>query len=415
MSIRNDVTINWEVSPRIITVDAPSTEMVMQDLIDTLRNEEAKVANMDDPSIVSASGKEPLGGGVLVGLTVTLLNARLAFEARSGPEYISCDAGGGNLVAVDSVGADLNPIYPTAFTQVVKTSSASATLSDLEAIQYSSYQNAVWYDSTSDNSTTEFPSGTREHPCNNIPDCVAIATEKGFDTIQLLQDTTLTAADDLANLRIIGQNAILTSVVIQDGANVVNCEFRECKVAGVLDGGNILRSCIVDGISYVNGVIYESAITGTLITLGGADVAMFLECYSAVPGAGNTPKLSFGNTDTSLAIRAWNGGLELFDKTDTSPCSIDMASGQVIIDSTCVAGTITVRGISEVTDNSGAGCTVDLGGLLQPADLIEVRKHTTNKAIVSVDGLTVDIYDDDGVTIIHTFNISADKNERIPA
>lgn len=58
----------------------------MQDILDTLRNEEAKTSNMDDLSIVSASGKEPLGAGTYVGLTVALQNATIGFEARSGPE-----------------------------------------------------------------------------------------------------------------------------------------------------------------------------------------------------------------------------------------------------------------------------------------------------------------------------------------
>jgi len=415
MAIRTDITIDWEVSPRIVTVDAPSVEITMQDLIDTLRNEEAKVANMDDSSIVSASGKETLGGGVLVGLTVTLLNAKLAFEARTGPAYIVCDAGGGNLVAIDESGNDINPIHPTAFTQIVKTSSASATLSDLEAIQYSSYQNGVWFNSASDNSGIGFPSGTREHPCNNIVDCALIAAAKGFDTIFLLNSTTLTAAHSLSGLRIAGQNAILTQLTIEAGADVTQCEFSELMLMGVLDGGNIVRQCIINGISYVNGVIHESAFTNVPISLGGASVAMFLDCYSAVPGAGNTPVVDFGNTGTPLAVRSWIGGLNLINKVDDAPCSIDMSSGQVIVDASCVAGTISVRGISEIFDNSTGTCVVDATGLIDPLDIITLRKHATNKAVISVDGLTVDIYDDDGTSIIHTFNVSADKNIRIPA
>jgi hypothetical protein len=414
MAIRTDVTIDWEVSPRIITVDAPSVEITMQDLVDTLRHREALTQNIDNPGIVSASGKEPLGGGVLVGITVTLLNAKLAFEARTGPTYTVCDAGGGNLVAIDSESLEINPIHPTAFTQIVKTSSASATLSDLEAIQYSSYQNSVWFDINSDNSGTDFPSGTREHPCNNVPDCVLIAIDKGFDTIRLLQGVTFTAADDISNMTIIGRNAIQTAIIVEDGANVTNCEFQEATVSGILDGGNILRNCIVDGINYVNGVIYQSAITGTLITLGGNAIAMFLDCYSAVPGNDATPKISFGVDDTSLAVRNWSGGLELFDKTNVAPCSIDMASGQILVDSTCVAGEIVVRGIAEIFDNSGVGCNVDITGLITPMCLHTTRKHLTNKAIISSDDLVTTIYDDDGTTVLDVFDISADKRQRLP-
>lgn len=131
MTIRTDVTIDWSVSPRIITVASPSTEITIQDLYDTCMDLEAKSNAMDDNHIIDAAGKEQLGGGTAVGLTATLLNALLAFQARSGPSYEQCLVNGGNLVALES---DLftyatTPIDPTAFTQVVTTASSSATIS----------------------------------------------------------------------------------------------------------------------------------------------------------------------------------------------------------------------------------------------------------------------------------------------
>jgi len=143
MAIRNDVTIDWEVSPRIILVDAPSIEISMQDLLDTLRNAEALPQNMDDDPIVSAAGKENLGGGVYVGLTVTLLNAKLGFEARGGPTWVQCNVSGGNLVALDDIGATMSPIHPTMYTQVVMTASSSATLQGLDAL-CAEVADAVW-------------------------------------------------------------------------------------------------------------------------------------------------------------------------------------------------------------------------------------------------------------------------------
>ena len=128
MAIRNDLTIDWDLSPRIITVASPSVEIAMQDLLDTMRFMEAESAAMDDPSIIDAAGKEELGGGVEVGLTITLLNATVAFEARSGPSWIQCNILGGNLVALDIVDIPISPISPTAYVQVVLANSSSATL-----------------------------------------------------------------------------------------------------------------------------------------------------------------------------------------------------------------------------------------------------------------------------------------------
>jgi len=101
MTIRTDLTVDWAVSPRIITVAAPSVEITIQDLHDTCRSLEAEPSAMDDKPLIESSGLESLDGVTKVGLTATLQNALVAFEARLGPEYIQCNASGGNLVAID--------------------------------------------------------------------------------------------------------------------------------------------------------------------------------------------------------------------------------------------------------------------------------------------------------------------------
>lgn len=145
MTFRSDVTIDFSVSPRIITVLSPSAEITIQDVYDTCRNHESRLYNSPYNKLVSAGGKEVLGGGVQVGVTCTLLNAVLSFQARSGPTYEQCIVSGGNLVALDSNGDPVSPILPTAFTQVVTTASSSATLiegsgADTEAIARATFK-----------------------------------------------------------------------------------------------------------------------------------------------------------------------------------------------------------------------------------------------------------------------------------
>ena len=129
MAIRNDLSVNWEVSPRIITVAAPSTTITIQDLHDTCRDIEDNLPESTPfDHLIDSAGKEPLGGGVLVGITATLQNAKLAFEARLGPDFVSCTVSGGNLVAVDANGDNMDPIQTTAYTQVTIAQSSSATI-----------------------------------------------------------------------------------------------------------------------------------------------------------------------------------------------------------------------------------------------------------------------------------------------
>lgn len=128
MTARSDVTINWNTSPRIITVLSPSTNITVQDLLDTCREAEDDLANLTYPQLCTASGKDDLGGGDLTGITVKLLDALLAFESRPGPTFVKCFVGAGNLVAVDSSNVAMDPIENTDFTQIKVTLSVSAAL-----------------------------------------------------------------------------------------------------------------------------------------------------------------------------------------------------------------------------------------------------------------------------------------------
>lgn len=84
MAFRNDVIVYWAKSPRVIEVQAPSTQISLQDLVDTCRELEQRSENMQYSHLLNAAGKEALGGGVLVGITVELQNAVVAFQPRSG-------------------------------------------------------------------------------------------------------------------------------------------------------------------------------------------------------------------------------------------------------------------------------------------------------------------------------------------
>lgn len=134
MSIRQDITVNWSLSPRIIEVAAPSIILTVQDLYDTIRSIAASTSGIDEPEIIDGSGKEELGGGILVGLTVKLLNAKVKFEDRL-VSWVICSITGGNLVAVDSNGDSMSPIEPASFVTVTLTASSSATLQGLTELQ----------------------------------------------------------------------------------------------------------------------------------------------------------------------------------------------------------------------------------------------------------------------------------------
>ena len=119
------------LSPRVIEVLAPLTEISIQTLTNEIKDWEDEPSSLTYPILVKTFGKQTLGGGIFVGITAELQNAKVSFQARDGtddPPEVLCTISGGNLVAVDSTGLPMNPIFPTAYTQVIIAQSSSATI-----------------------------------------------------------------------------------------------------------------------------------------------------------------------------------------------------------------------------------------------------------------------------------------------
>lgn len=435
-----EVTFRPELSPRIIIVEDPRTELTVQDLHDTVCAWQDEPPNHDYDVMIDSAGKEDLGGGVSVGITTTLLNAQVMFRARttilhSGTatsadaqgqvltdtganftgtprgsilfnttdvsqatvlevlsptsvrvdglrggtddefgigdgyqifEVVRCDLTGGNLVAVDDVGAALDPILPSFGTNVTRTSSSSATQLDQIDIRHAAFENGVSIDVVNGTPGTDHPAGTKRQPVNNLADAVVIATENGLDRIYVIGDLTLGAGDVADGFAFEGQSKQRTMLTLGAAASIVGCEFYNCEITGTLDGGSKVMDCEISpsGLTYVDGFVERSVLNGT-ITLSGVATAHFLWCVSGVPGV-STPTIDFNNSGAALAMRGYDGGIQLTNKSGAASVSLDINSGQVILDSTVTNGTIVVRGVAKLTDNSTGAAIVDTSGHLDP-------------------------------------------------
>ncbi len=361
MAIRNDFSIDWNQSPRIIIIASPSIECTMQDLLDTLRYMEAETSAMDNKPIVDASGKEVLDETTKVGITVTLQNAIIGFEARPGPDWVVCSFVGGNLVSVNTAGQTIQSIHPTAYVTIKAQSSSSATLQEQDALQYASYGGVVSVDRDSPYSGTAYPVGNMEYPVNNIQDAVSIGGLKGFDNLYIRGNYDLGAGDNITRFTLVGQNPTNSYITIAAEAIVLDCTIFNAKISGILDGGATLKTCLINGLSYVNGYLVECAFTEEPIVLGGGAQANMLSCYSIVAGSA-TPTIDFGGSGQSLVVRGYSGGFKAINKTGLDPVSVDFESGHFFGDATCTNGVINVRGSYKLTDNVTPPCVINVEG-----------------------------------------------------
>jgi len=111
----------YDFSQKIITIAESQSPLLVIDLLSDIREAEASAQGITYGSIASASGKESLGSGVSVGVTVNLLDDwQIRFEAGNYIAKIS----GGNLVG--GFGGD--PVAYSAGVQVLLIQSTASTV-----------------------------------------------------------------------------------------------------------------------------------------------------------------------------------------------------------------------------------------------------------------------------------------------
>lgn len=445
MASRDDVDVLWHLDPRIIVVAEPSTEINVQDLHDTLRDKEQEVQNLIYPSIVSTAGGESLGGGVTVGLTSTLQNAKLAFQARRewvvsgladgtdptgrfltdnevdflasgivpgswvvnltdasiatvlnvdsattlrldglgggdinewnpGDDYrvmevTQVEINGGNLVSVDENDLEIDAILPTAGTQVVRTSAASATTQNQAQLEHSTFNGAVHVDAINGVTGTDYPRGTQALPCSNIMDAKTIALERGFSRLHIISDYTLDTGDNVENFVLIGENSGRTTITVLPGAETADVEINQARVTGQFDTAATFHDCALVDIEFVEANIHRCVLEGTITLAGSGQTAIYDSNDGLVQNA-PPPAIDFNGSGRALSIRNYHGDIHLYNKSGPEDVEINInTGGRVLLDSTITNGGLRLTGIIEVVDNSTGTAVVDTSHVIYPDQL----------------------------------------------
>ena len=283
---------------------------------------------------------------------------------------------------VNLVGANTNISVSTNVNQVGINSANSAGLVHIEQILDQSFAGTINIDVDEGLSGVQYPRGTQTDPVDNFTDAKAISLTRKLDSFVFDGVITLDALDDIEHTHWQGHGHIVSRLVM-DGNDTSGCTFRDMMVSGTMSGICFIRDCHIMGLVDFKGHAHNSIFaTTTPIVLASNPslTTLFLDCHSGVPGTG-TPILDLTNLTASdtVSLRAYSGGITLKNLTSAANISIDMIAGNVIIDSSCTAGTIVVRGLSDFTDNS-VGATLVTNGLVYAKELndaiLVIRSNT---------------------------------------
>lgn len=361
MAILTGIDVVWTTTPYTVTIARSTGNALIQiegpgvdaspnyvysinltDLHQTLRDFEDSEEGIVKPDIHTWSDPKTVGGVTLAAVLEITNSYRVEFED------------GQYAVVLD--GANQNISDRIVANQVSIRSKNSAGLQNLDTILTAAYGGAVYVHTINGQSGQSIPLGTRETPVDNFTDAIAIASQIGARKFVLMNSITISNIDFSAGYTFFGDFPTI-EVTLDPSADFSNCEFDDISITGTLDGNTVVKGSEIHDLNYVNGYLFNCALSGVIYVDGLAQLTM-LDCWSSVTslsGGADTLTIDMGNAaGNSLAMRNFNGAIKLTNLAGPAShvVSIDFNSGRLQIDSTCAGGTILVRGIADVFDNS---------------------------------------------------------------
>lgn len=315
-------------------------------------------------------------------------------------DIVQCRVTGGNLVAVDNLGAEISPIFPTFGTQVLATASSSATTANLISLNFATYNGGIYIDTVNGVSGTGGVLGNEANPVNNLTDAKSIATTLGFTRLYFTENaSTIGASDNISSYLVEGVYHDRSVLTLTTGCTITDAQFNNLAIQG--DAGTdfcVLENCSLRTISNFNGNVYRSEIGGTI----GLNLGAFRHWINCVSNQNTgTPVLDFQSITQNLIISNYVGDIIIRNFTGGS-LELFCNAAQVEIESNCTGGTISLYGTIGLTNNS-AGAMVDVSNAVvgkMTQDLWHFKGcDPANPAVISGDGVTSSIVEVGGKTL----------------
>ena len=240
---------------------------------------------------------------------------------------------------------------------------------------------AVWIDTVNGTpGTTDFENGTVTNPVDSIADARTIADSVGLKIFHILPGSSITLAQAFDDFEFTGFDYTLAL----GGQSVARSLVQNATVSGTFTGNPNFEKCDVGNITGPGSNMDWCALTGT-VTNNGTNDWRLEHCYSAVAGTG-TPTFDFGAAALNSAVnfRLYSGGIEVqnIGTAGTDNMSLE-GFGQLVLNANCSSGTIAIRGMFTVTDNSGGAVTLSDDARIA-VDQVSTFKSSTDQVLANV-------------------------------
>lgn len=251
---------------------------------------------------------------------------------------------------VDMVGSGANQgIVRVRFYKVSGLSSATLAIDQIFTSfnqTAEGYQNsAVWYNSNASNTNTvKGIDGTATNPVSTMAAVNTLLASTNLSKIEIISGSLVTLAASQNNQVLSGENWTLEL----GGQDIAGTTFIGAHVSGIATGTGTeqqFRNCHLDAATHIKETHFiECGVSGTQTASEAGDYN-FDRCHSAIAGTGAWI-FDFGDVigNTNLKWRNGSGGIQLESMGDTGTDVASIEGRGQIIEGTCTAGIVAVRG-----------------------------------------------------------------------
>jgi len=211
----------------------------------------------------------------------------------------------------------------------------------------SSFQGSVWIDTIDGIAGTEYPIGTPGMKSNNITDAYNIAVSNGIKYFKVRGSIALSR--DFDGYIFEGINTVMGDITTCGGFSLANTKFIHMTLSGSATGVNQeFNECILSNFSGINGIVYKTALSG-LCTMGAAGSLIL---GSDIGFSGTSNILDMVGANRYFIAHIHLGKVTIKNAAAGSSIQLTLNYAQLTLDSSCTGGSLFLRGLGHVTNNS---------------------------------------------------------------
>ena len=194
--------------------------------------------------------------------------------------------------------------------------------------------------------------GTSQFPVNSMADALTVRDNIGLpNDFYINSNVLINGSLNFNNSVLKGKSHVNINIIIEESALVNSCRVVDAIISGTLDGGTSLENCVVKDITFFNGHIHDSSLSGKMILGGDADA--FFKNISQLNFT-VTPEIDMGITGQDLVIDGYTGLLKITNfNSDVNAVGVYLKGGKIILNSAdFVKGFIHVSGTGRLVDEN---------------------------------------------------------------